>query len=310
MSTPIQAAAWWRRFLFEPEPATPLAVVRILYGVILTAWALAHLVDLEILYGPDGVMPHPELGRGMWPLLPTSTPVPVLTGLVLLLVVAGLLVAVGLWTRPAALIGFLVPLALQRRSPIALNSGDLLLRVIGLSVLLGDAGAALSIDRWRSHRYRFWIAPLRAPWALRMLQVQLSFGYLITVVWKWTGWSWQQGLATGYALQLEDLRRFAAPEVFWSELLLLNLMTYGALFTEIVVAIGIWHPRARRYVVPLGIAMHLSIDLFLTVGFFSWLMYCMYLAFVPPVRDVRDVVPARWRSKLRAPAPATVERAV
>jgi hypothetical protein len=211
------------------------------------------------------------------------------------------LVAIGLWTRPAAVVGFVVPLAFHRHAPLALNSGDLLLRVIGFSVMLGDAGAALSVDRWRAAPERFWIAPTRAPWALRLIQVQLSIGYLGTAIWKLAGFTWREGMATGYALQIENLRRFTPPSILYEDLFLVHVATWGTLVVEVVVGVLVWSSRWRRYVIPFGILLHVFIDVFLTVGFFSILMYGVYLSFAPAVRDVRTVLPLRLRARLTRP---------
>lgn len=295
---PVDLRGRWDRFWFEPQPTTPLALVRILYGSVMAVWCLSHLWDLGDLYGPDGLLPDPHLDAGMWPLLPTSTPVGALIGLDLLVLVAAGLLAAGLWTRPAATVVFLWQLALGRRNPLAITSGDLLLRLIGLVVLIGPSGAALSIDRWRSHPDAPWTAPLASPWALRFLQLQLSWGYLITVVWKLQGTSWRDGLATGYALQVDELQRFAVPHLLWNDLFVVNVMTYGTLAAEVTIALAIWHPRLRRWAILAGLALHAAIDLVFVVGFFSWAMFCLYAAFARPERDVRDVLPSRLRSRL------------
>jgi hypothetical protein len=266
------------------------------------------LLVLEPIYGPDRFLNHPELLHGMWPLLPDSTPLAVLLVLDLALIVAGVLVMIGLWTRPASIVGFVVPLAFQRHAPLALNSGDLLLRVIGFSVMLGDAGAALSIDRLRAAPERFWIAPTRAPWALRLIQLQLSIGYLVTVVWKLSGFTWRDGLATGYALQVENLRRFTPPPVLYENIDLVHLATYGTLAVEVGVGVLVWSSRWRRYVIPFGVLLHVFIDVFLTVGFFSILMYGVYLSFAPAVRDVRTLLPAGLRARLTQPVPQPIMR--
>jgi uncharacterized membrane protein YphA (DoxX/SURF4 family) len=293
-----RSLAWWQQFLLEPQPATPLALVRIVYGVLLSGWGLSVLLELEPLFGPDRYLNQPQRLHGMWPLLPNETPLPVMGALALAVIGAGVLVAVGLFTRAAAAVGFIGMLTLHRHAPLALNGGDLLLRLIGFSVMVGDAGAALSVDRWRRAPDRWWVAPLRAPWALRLIQLQLSIGYLGTVVWKLTGFTWRDGLAVGYALQVESLRRFTPPPFLYENLTLVNLMTYGTLAVEVGVGVLVWSSRWRRFVIPLGLLLHLFIDVFLTVGFFSLAMYAVYLSFAPPARDVRSVLPRRVRARL------------
>ncbi len=62
----------------------------------------------------------------------------------------------------------------------------------------------------------------------------------------------------------------------------MNLLTYGTLATEALVGILVWNRTLRPWVLGLGFAMHVGIDLTIRVGFFSYGMFVLYLAFLSP----------------------------
>jgi hypothetical protein len=63
---------------------------------------------------------------------------------------------------------------------------------------------------------------------------------------------------------------------------LVNLLTYGTLATEVAIGVLVWNRALRPYVLTLGVVMHLCIDIALRVGFFSYGLLVLYLAFLPP----------------------------
>ena len=63
----LRGRAWgaWERFFFEPTSTATLAVFRIAFGLVMTAWTLTQLPYLFVFYGPAGVLPTPPpLARG------------------------------------------------------------------------------------------------------------------------------------------------------------------------------------------------------------------------------------------------------
>src|SRR5207245_527144 len=147
----------------------------------------------------------------------------------------------GYRTRLAALLVFVGLLSFQRRDPYAFDSGDDLLRIIALYLVLSAAGASLSLDSLRRARERFWEFPARARWPVRLLQVQLSVIYLATVWAKTRGTSWNDGSAVSYALRLKDLTRFPVPSGLTTSVLVSNVMTYGTLAIELSLGVLVWN---------------------------------------------------------------------
>jgi hypothetical protein len=76
-----------------------------------------------------------------------------------------------------------------------------------------------------------------------------------------------------------------------------ELFTYGTIITELSLAILIWNKTLRPWVLPFGVLLHLSIDFWVLVGFFSYAMFCGYIAFTPPETASRAILATRDQVK-------------
>jgi len=280
----------WRSFWFEPTSTSTLALFRIALGLLLVAWTLSLGPDLGAFFTNHGLHAPPNSHGWLWNLFEPfgeGAAVYVVWGLLL---VASVCVTLGLFTRVAAVVAFLAVLSFERQNEFVFNSGDFLIRNLCFYLALAPAGAALSLDRWRRVRgAEFWQHPLRAPWAMRLVQIQLSVVYLATVWAKLRGDTWNNGTAVSYALRVGDLMRFGIPHAITNSLLVSNLLTFGTLFTEASIGVLVWNRRARPWVLLAGVLLHLGIELTLDVGFFSLAMFVLYLSFVSPEASSRVI---------------------
>ncbi len=292
--------AGWNTFWFRPEPTSTIAVVRIVFGFVATLWTLSQLPTLLTFYGPAGVLPTvPPLGLGAWTLLSVSTSAPVVIGLWVVTLLGAIGVMIGFRTRLAAILVFVGVLSFERRDPYVLNAGDLLLRTLAFYLVFSPAGEALSLDRWRRARERFWEFPLRAPWTLRLMQIQLSVIYFATLWGKLQGDRWRDGTAVSYALRIDDIHRFATPAFLADSVVLSEILTFGTLLLELALAILVWNRALRPWVLAFGVSLHVSIALSIMVGFFTMLMLTLYLAFIPAETARRLILSAvaAWRRR-------------
>ena len=293
--------AGWNTFWFRPEPTSTIAVVRIVFGFVAILWTLSQLPTLLTFYGPAGVLPTPPpLGPGAWTLLSVSTSAPVVIGLWVVTLLGAVGVMIGFRTRLAAILVFVGVLSFERRDPYILNAGDLLLRTLAFYLVFSPAGEALSLDRWRRARDRFWEFPLRAPWTLRLMQIQLSVIYFATLWGKLQGDRWRDGTAVSYALRIDDIHRFATPDFLTDSVVLSEILTFGTLLLELALAILVWNRTLRPWVLALGVSLHVSIAFSIMVGFFTMLMLTLYLAFIPAEtarRLILSALEARRRRK-------------
>lgn len=313
------ALDWWRDFWFKPEPATTLGLIRIAFGVLAIAWTFSLLPDLLELLGEEGVQPEPAPIQYMWGLLHVWSSDTAVWTVWAALLIGSIVLTVGWHSRLAALVVFICILSIQRRDIYVFNSGDVLIRLEALFLMFAPCGAALSLDRRRTAG-SFWSAQVRAPWIIRIMQVQVSIIYLITVHDKIVGATWNQGTAVSYALRLTDLTNFTTPLWVSTNPWLMNVATWGTLLVEFAIAILVWNRRLRPWVLGAGVVMHLMILVSLAVAFFSFAIFVLYLAFIPPETAVRLVEnvrrrrfsPAQFRrsGRSRAETPADVEESV
>jgi hypothetical protein len=288
----------FRRWAFDPVDTAPMAALRIACGLLTVGWVLSFVPDVEAFLADDGLTAHGIQGtRGWWSLdglLDLLSPYGVL-GVLLVSAVALLL---GFHTRVAAVLVAFLLIVLQRRDVYVLNSGDLLLRELAIYVALMPAGEVWSLDALRRG-----VSSPRAPWSLRLLQVQVSLIYLFSVAAKLHGDTWQDGTAVGRAVQLGDLQRFLIPQSVATNIAVSSLLTYGTLLVEGALVFGLWLPRFRWLVMAAGVSIHLGIEATLLIGWFSFAIISTYLAFIPAENLRTAVAFAGKRVRRQQPAP-------
>lgn len=295
-----RVVAAWERFWFAPQETSTLGIFRIAFGLLATAWTLTLAPDLLTFFGRGGIVPRPPDYGALqlpwsWGLLQGAPGDAAVVAAFAVLLAACACVIVGFRTRLACAVVFVGILSFERRDPFVFNAGDGLIRILALYLLLAPAGAALSLDRWRRAREGFWEHPARAPWALRLVQVQVSIIYLATVWEKLHGSTWRDGTAVSYALRTDDIQRLVVPTAITDSSLLSAVATYGTLTVELAVGVLIWSRRARPFVLVPAILLHLSIDTTLRAGFFSAAMLTSYVAFLPPDTASRWLLAMRRR---------------
>ena len=308
------AVAAWNRFWFEPVSTAPLAVFRIVFGLVVFLWALSLLPDLSSFFTKGGILPkQPRFGgllRGAWGLLgifPSHTAV-VLVWVALL--VASIALILGLFSQLAAAVAFVALLSFQRRNPFVFNSGDVLMRILAFYLIFAPASASLSVRKLLRNRGEFWVFPARPAWPMRLLQVQFSAIYLFAVWAKVRGTTWNNGTAVSIALRITDLERLPLPTFVTHSLLISNVFSFGTLVLELSLAILVWNRKLRPWILLAGLSLHLGIEYSIRVGFFGLSILSMYVLWVPPERMEAVLLALRRRlSRTPAAVPATVSSA-
>ena len=285
---------WWDRFFFEPQSTAPMTLVRVVWGAVTAVWAVSLLPDIDPFFTEGALLYERDLRDGSWNLLPHLGGQAGLTICVLLLL-ASLSTMVGLKTRLSAAIAVLCLVVLQRGNSAIFNSGDLLLRLVGIAVVLSPCGLRWSVDAAIDRRRGHVRSLLRAPFGMRLLQLQLAVGYLLSAWTKTRGTTWEDGTAIARSLRIEDLQRFVAPDWLVQQELALRLLTWSTLAFEATFIVLVWPRRLRLWVLGTGVLLHLSIDVFLDIGFFSLAVYVAYLAFLPAELAGARAAPVRRR---------------
>jgi Vitamin K-dependent gamma-carboxylase len=301
------ALAGWNRFWFAPVSTAPLAVFRIVFGVLVFFWTLSLLPELSAFFTKGGILPRQQhYTGGAWGLFgtfPSHTAVVIVWALLL---VASIALVLGFCSQLAAAVVLVAVMAFERRNPWVFNSGDGLMRLLAFYLIFAPASVSLSLRRFLRDRAEFWTFPERAAWPMRLLQIQFSAIYL-TAVWdKVRGTDWNNGTAVSIALRITDLQRFPVPGFVTHSLLLSNLLSFGTLAIELSLGVLVWNRTLRPYVLLAGLSLHLGIEYSIRVGFFGLSILSMYLLWVPPARMEAVLLVLRRRlSRAPAPIPAT-----
>lgn len=292
-----RAVAAWDDFWFRPVETSTLALFRIAFATVILGWTLALAPSLYAFYTRDGIVPqYPGYeGTAAWGLLQYFGGNVGVTVLYFLLLVASVFLLVGFRTRLAAFVVFVCVVSFSRRNPWVLNSGDLLVQVLAFYLMLAPSGEALSVDRWLKRGRALWEFPTRSIWPLRLVQIQVSIVYIAAVWAKVRGATWNDGTAVSYAFRIEDLQRLPVPGFVTDSLVISNVLTFGTLAVELAIGILVWNRVLRPWVLLAGVGLHLGIDYAVRVGFFSWAVLVMYVAFVPPGTASAFILAARDR---------------
>jgi hypothetical protein len=214
---------------------------------------------------------------------------------------------VGWHSRFAAILVFVLITSFHRRAAYIFNAGDAIITIVALILALSCCGAALSLDQ-RRRTGSFWSAQTLAPWPIRLLQVQVTLIYLVSVQAKLSGGkSWADGSAVFYAWRTDGRwALLSTPEWLSANAILVNALTWGTLVIELAIAVLVWNRRWRFWVLAAGVVMHVTMMLNMNVGFFSVAMFVLYLAFVPAetVQTMPGKLKTRWRDRRRSsPSP-------
>lgn len=284
--------------LLRKRPAWLLAIMRILFGLVVFGWTATMAVDVGSLLGSDALVPLEFASQDRWNWFTLESTGVAWVAIGVLLIAS---VAITLGWRPTAwlVVTFVLLVAVQRRNPMILNSGDVLLRNFALILAFMPTGAALSVDRWRRHgRGALWTAPDVAPWGLRLIQLQLCVVYFFAF-WSKGGDLWHNGTAVSTVFRIDDITRFGSPGWLTTNVALIGLFTWGTLAIELALTTLLWARRLRPVLIGLGFLLHFFIDVFVLVGFFGPLMMIGLLSFADA-----DWLERRIAARRATPQPA------
>jgi len=308
LSAPVvlarSVARGWDGFVFSPADPTPLGLIRVVVGGLLTWSLFVYGLDLLDFLGTTG-WANAEIVEtfraertpsawSFWFLVPDAWLRP---GWVLCLAVLACF-TLGLFSQVTAVLAWIIAVSTAYRAPISLYGFDDIVTTWALYLAVsGASGQAVSLDRYfarlkanraevaRRRKDGRWMAPSGVPTpsvaaniGLRLIQCHLVAIYLISGLAKFRGNAWWEGTAIWGTLAAGEFRLF---DLTWlaSYPMLLNAMTHAALFLETAYAALIWPKATRPYILAAVAAMHVGIGLTLGLFEFSLAMLAGNLAF-------------------------------
>ncbi len=298
-------------FFFEPQPATPVALYRILYGLLVIANLILLRPEWLTWYGPHAFLSMETvrtLSTGprinFFFLLPQTEFA--INAFFWIFLLCAICLTVGFMTRFSSMAVYGCLMSIHMRNLYILNSGDLLMRVTGFFLIFAPAGAALSVDRLLRIRggKEGVAAPLCSPWAQRMIQIQTSITYFSAFCLKTQGKAWVDGTAVYYALRLDEFHRFWVPR--GGNLFLMKLSAWLTMLIEFSAGVLVWF-RDLRYPVLLAAAcMHMFIEYSMNIPLFEWITVSTFVTFIYPEDLSRAWAWIRHRIGPRLGAPGNV----
>jgi hypothetical protein len=303
----------WNRFWFAPVSARPLGAFRIVFGVICLANLGLLAFDLDYWFTDVGLLRGTEALEISGPLRFSflqwlRDPLSVRVYFAATAVVA-VLFTIGWHTRVNGVLLYVLMLSIHQRNIVTNCGADTLLLIMLFYAMLSPAGAAYSLDARRASRARGTVAePLIAPWAQRLIQLQLSLIYFNTAVLKCNGTTWLNGTALHYVLNNIEVGR---SQVMWlvEYPLAMNVLTQGALLVEFLIPFLLWFRPTRAWAAVAGLALHAGVLFTVNIPIFGEVMTACYLTFLAPDELdalLRTLDPRRWfrRTRRRAAPPS------
>lgn len=296
------------RFFFEPIRFRGLFVMRAAFGLIAVFYYLRLAPHLQALFGPNGVGGYATAQR--WPTFPIASTEGfesfallrhvsqpgVVWALWAALLLAALLFAVGLGTRPAGLALAALHMVFAAHQPRLTMGWAQLYPTFVLYLALAPSGQSWSVEAWLRRRNDAGFPADQAfkPWALRLLQIHVIAMYA-TAGWpRLTARAWLHGETVLHAVA--DTR-FGRWGLDWHGLQpLLVVATYYALVMEPAATLLLPFRATRRWCALGLIALHLGIELVTDLGMWQYMMIAAVLAFLPDAWF-------GWIPGLRAPTP-------
>jgi len=278
----------WNEFFFTQQSPIPIALFRIIYGLLVIATILLLRPDWLAWYGSHAWVSlstmqkfEPGMRLNVFAVIPRSDAWS--NALFWIILASAIFLTMGFLTRFSSIVVYLGLASIQQRNLYITHGGDAFLRVAGFFLMFAPAGAAISVDRlvriWRG-REEAEVKP-RSPWAQRMIQFELSLLYFVSFCWKIQGAAWINGTALYYAYHLDQLRRFPVPEWFLRPTIL-KLATWWALVLEFSLGVLIWIKDLRYILLAIGIFFHLCLEYSLNTPMFQWDVLSAYILFVYP----------------------------
>ncbi len=278
----------WNAFFFVPKSPLPIALFRILYGLLVIVTLLLLRPDWLTWFGTHAwvslstmhtLEPGPRLN--LFTIIPQNDIW--IEALFWIFLASASLLTVGLFTRFNSVLVYLCLTSIQQRNLYITSGGDTFLRLAGFFLIFAPAGAALSVDRLiRIRRGKEGTSVLpRPPWAQRMIQFELALLYFSSFCWKVQGAPWIQGTALYYVYHLDEFHRFPVPSLFLRPTIL-KLGSWMALALEFSLGTLIWIKEFRYILLSLGVLFHLWLEYSLNIPMFEWDVLAAYVLFIEP----------------------------
>ncbi|NDE15771.1 hypothetical protein EBZ80_12660 [bacterium] len=276
-------------WLTEPVNPLPLALFRILFGVILILNGMLLYDDLGLWFATGGIFPlssarsmigSDRLNVFLW----LGDSPQVVATVFWTYMAASALLTIGLFPRRMALLVFIALASFSHRNIYILHSGDTFIRVMSFLMIFAPTGAALSIEC----KIRGYSLKSINPAAFRAMQFQVCVLYAAALVFKLRGDAWLNGSAVYIVQQLTEFQHFPVPG-FLRTPFMGKVQTWGTLLVEGAFPLLVWFRDTRLIVIAGLLILHLGIEYSMNIQLFEWTLVSSLALFLTP-SEVRRIL--------------------
>ena len=285
----------WNRFWFTPSHPATLSVIRIATGTLLfyshLVWALnssSFFGDASWLNGPATDVLRGD-GYGFSLLMRIDGQPTVMFAVHAIALISSLCLAIGCFSRIAALATFVLTISFANRNPGALYGFDQILGFLTLYLSVNPGHGWLSVDAWRARRAQkdsgFRLTSLgpqpTVTIATRLIQLHLCLLYFVAGISKLKGATWWSGVAFWGAIGNQEYQTVDLTAlVHWP--VIINLLTHVTLAWEISYSFVVWNRWVRPFVLAMAVVVHAGIGICFGMLTFGMIMIAANFAFVSP----------------------------
>lgn len=294
-------ARTWNWFWFDSRSdaqLVPMALFRVCFCGVLLFFYFTRAFDVEFFYSASGILPawyakqldafryHPTL-------FTDSTPLWALHSFHSLFLLTLFLQMIGLFTRPAAVAGYLLHMLFINRNMTVIFGVDMIGTFFLLYLCFATSNSRFSLDSYRGKGAAHQTMLGHIAW--RLMQVQLCVVYGFSGLEKCKGSHWWNGLAAWDVLTMGNMQRWDLSFVAHVPLLL-SASVYVILFWEIYFPVLVWVPKMRLPMLVFGVLMHLGIFVFLNLPSFGFMMISFYILFLKEEEVARALAAFRRKN--------------
>lgn len=286
----------WNRFWFTPGHPATLSVIRIATGTLLFYSHVVWALHSSSFFGETSWLNTPVTdalrgdGYGFSLLtLIDGQPAALFVAHALALA-ASLCLAVGCFSRVAAVTTFVLTISFANRNPGALYGFDQILGFLTLYLSVNPGHGWLSVDAWRARRHSQRDSGSRLSGfgpqptvtiATRLIQLHLCLLYFVAGISKLKGATWWSGVAFWGAIGNQEYQTVDLTAlVHWP--VLINLLTHVTLAWEISYPFVVWNRWLRPFVLAMAVVVHAGIGICFGMLTFGMIMIAANVAFVSP----------------------------
>ena len=294
----VDVISAWDQFWFAAVDPATLATIRLCTGLMLLYTHVVWSLDLSSFFGPQGWI-NTDLLQQTWGSQGGSnhyfwSHFLAIDSVFLLWIAHGfallifILLTIGLFSRVAAVLAFLLTVSYMHRASGALFGLDQINVMLTLYLMIGPCGARFSVDAWwratRQERDQASFKPLEsisANIAIRLIQIHMCVIYFFAGARKMLGASWWDGSAMWLSIANSE---YQTVDLTWmaGSPMVLALLTHVIVLFELSYCVLIWNRLTRPIVLLTAILMHLGIATCLGMATFGLAMLIGNIAFIAP----------------------------